>query len=43
MDDGKVYIDSFDWLSAADKKLIFEDNAKKLFRLNVEAKTERAS
>jgi OH-DDVA meta-cleavage compound hydrolase len=43
MDDVKVYIDGFDWLSAEDKKLIFEDNAKKLFRLNVEAKTERAS
>jgi len=43
MDDVKVYIDSFDWLSAADKKLILEDNAKKLFRLNLDVKTEKAS
>jgi len=43
MDDVKGYIDGFAWLSAADRKLIFEDNAKKLFRLNVEAKTEKAS
>jgi hypothetical protein len=28
-------IEEFDWLSAADKKLIFEDNAKKLFKLDV--------
>jgi OH-DDVA meta-cleavage compound hydrolase len=35
----KAYIDGFDWLSAADKKLIFEDNAKKLFRLSAEAKS----
>ena len=39
MDDVKVYIDGFDWLSAADKKTIFEDNAKKLFRLSAEAKS----
>jgi OH-DDVA meta-cleavage compound hydrolase len=38
MDDVKQYIDAFDWLSDADKKVIYEDNAKKLFRLNV-AKT----
>jgi OH-DDVA meta-cleavage compound hydrolase len=43
MDDVKSYIDTFDWLSAADKKLIFEDNAKKLFRLNLDAKTGKAS
>jgi len=42
MDDVKSYIDGFDWLSAADKKTIFEDNAKKLFRLSVDAKTEKA-
>ena len=39
MDDVEVYIDAFTWLSDADKKTIFEDNAKKLFRLNVGAKT----
>ena len=43
MDDVKSYIDGFAWLSASDRKLIFEDNAKKLFRLNVEARTEKAS
>jgi 4-oxalmesaconate hydratase len=43
MDDVKVYIDGFDWLSAPDKKLIFEDNPQKLFRLNLEAKREKAS
>jgi OH-DDVA meta-cleavage compound hydrolase len=31
----KICIDGFDWLSAADKKLIYEDNAKKLFKLDV--------
>ncbi len=41
-DDVRSYIDGFDWLSAADKKTIFEDNAKKLFRLSVDAKTEKA-
>jgi predicted TIM-barrel fold metal-dependent hydrolase len=33
LDDVGSYIESIDWLSAADKKLIFEDNAKRLFRL----------
>jgi len=42
MDDVKNYIDGFDWLSAADKRTIFEDNAKKIFRLSVDAKTEKA-
>ena len=39
MDDVRSYIDAFTWLSDADKKAIFEDNAKKLFKLNVGAKT----
>jgi len=39
MDDVRVYIDAFTWLSDADKKTIFEDNAKKLFKLSVGAKT----
>ena len=34
MDDIAPMIKGFDWLSAADKKLIFEDNAKKLFKLD---------
>lgn len=33
MDDIKPLIQGFDWLSAADKKLIFEGNAKKVFKL----------
>lgn len=33
MDDIAPIIESFDWLSAADKKLIFEDNARRLFNL----------
>lgn len=33
MDDIKPMIDNFEWLTAGDKKAIFEDNARKLFRL----------
>jgi len=33
MDDIAPYIERFDWLSAADKKSIFEDNVRRLFRL----------
>jgi predicted TIM-barrel fold metal-dependent hydrolase len=33
MDDIAPYIERFDWLSAADKKAIFEDNVRKLFKL----------
>lgn len=32
-DDIKPFIEGFDWLSAADKKKIFEDNARKVFGL----------
>ncbi len=39
MDDVRSYIDAFDWLSAADKKTIFEDNARRLFRLDAGAKS----
>jgi 4-oxalmesaconate hydratase len=39
MDDVRIYIDGFTWLSDVDKKTIFEDNAKKLFKLNAGAKT----
>ena len=35
MDETRYLIEAFDWLSAADKKLIFEDNAKKLFKLDI--------
>jgi OH-DDVA meta-cleavage compound hydrolase len=34
MDETRYLIEAFDWLSPADKKLIFEDNARKLFKLD---------
>jgi OH-DDVA meta-cleavage compound hydrolase len=33
MDDIKPLIEGFEWLSAAEKRAIFEDNARKVFRL----------
>lgn len=33
MDDIAPYIERFDWLSAADKQAIFEDNVRRLFKL----------
>ena len=36
MDDIKPFIEGFDWLTDAEKKMIFEDNAKKVFNLNVD-------
>jgi len=33
MDDVKYFIDQIDWLSEAERKMIFEDNARKLFKL----------
>jgi predicted TIM-barrel fold metal-dependent hydrolase len=33
MDETRDLIEAFDWLSAADKKAIFEDNARKLFKI----------
>jgi 4-oxalmesaconate hydratase len=33
MDETRYLIEAFDWLSDADKKLIFEGNAKRLFKL----------
>src|SRR5262245_5619800 len=35
LDETRHIIESFEWLSAADKKMIFEDNAKKVFKLDV--------
>jgi predicted TIM-barrel fold metal-dependent hydrolase len=29
----ETLIEAIDWLTAADKQMIFEDNARKLFRL----------
>jgi 4-oxalmesaconate hydratase len=34
-DDVRPVIESFDWLGADDKKLIFEGNARKVFNLDV--------
>jgi predicted TIM-barrel fold metal-dependent hydrolase len=36
MDNVKPMIENIEWLSAADRKKIFEDNAKAVFKLNVE-------
>ena len=33
LDETRYLIEEFDWLSAADKKLIFEDNARKVFNI----------
>jgi predicted TIM-barrel fold metal-dependent hydrolase len=35
LDETRYLIEAFDWLSDADKKLIFEGNAKKLFKIEV--------
>jgi OH-DDVA meta-cleavage compound hydrolase len=35
MDDIAPYIHAFEWLSAAEKKMIFEDNARALFNLRI--------
>jgi 4-oxalmesaconate hydratase len=35
LDETRYIIEDFGWLSAAEKKMIFEDNAKKVFKLNV--------
>src|SRR5215471_5891178 len=35
LDETRFTIEAIDWLTAADKKAIFEDNAKKLFNLKV--------
>jgi OH-DDVA meta-cleavage compound hydrolase len=42
MDETRYLIEAFDWLSAADKKLIFEDNAKKLFKLDAASQASHA-
>ncbi len=36
MDDTRHFIEGFDWLSAEDKQLIFEGNARKVFKLDVQ-------
>jgi 4-oxalmesaconate hydratase len=37
LDDTRHIIDGFEWLSAAEKRQIFEDNARKVFRLEAGA------
>jgi 4-oxalmesaconate hydratase len=39
LDETRYLIEAFDWLGDADKKLIFEDNAKKLFKLDKAAQS----
>ncbi len=43
LDETRYLIEAFDWLSAADKKLIFEDNAKKLFKLERRRRVRRST
>jgi OH-DDVA meta-cleavage compound hydrolase len=38
LDETRHLVEAFDWLSAAEKKMIFEDNAKKLFKIETAAK-----
>jgi predicted TIM-barrel fold metal-dependent hydrolase len=35
LDETRHIIEGFDWLSAAEKKMVLEDNAKKVFKLDV--------
>lgn len=37
LDETRHLIEAFDWLSAAEKKMIFEDNVKRVFKLDVTA------
>ena len=41
LDETRHLIEAFDWLSAAEKKMIFEDNAKKVFKLEVGAASSK--
>src|SRR5271169_5173085 len=42
LDETRYLIEAFDWLSDADKKLIFEDNAKNLFKLDTSSEASHA-
>jgi predicted TIM-barrel fold metal-dependent hydrolase len=42
LDETRHLIEEFDWLSAAEKKMIFEDNAKKVFNLDTTVKEAAA-
>ena len=41
LDETRFTIEAIEWLSDADKKMIFEDNAKKVFNLKVEKPSHR--
>jgi predicted TIM-barrel fold metal-dependent hydrolase len=43
LDETRHLIEAFDWLSAAEKKMIFEDNAKKVFKIDVGAKESKVA
>jgi predicted TIM-barrel fold metal-dependent hydrolase len=43
LDETRYLIEDFDWLTAAEKKMIFEDNARKLFRLDTAATVKDAA
>jgi OH-DDVA meta-cleavage compound hydrolase len=43
LDETRHLIEAFDWLSAAEKKLIFEDNAKKVFKIKTAQESKGAS
>ena len=43
LDETRHLIEAFDWLSTAEKKMIFEDNAKKVFKLEVGAEARKGA
>jgi predicted TIM-barrel fold metal-dependent hydrolase len=43
LDETRHLIEAFDWLSAAEKKMIFEDNAKKVFKIGVGVKESKGA
>jgi OH-DDVA meta-cleavage compound hydrolase len=43
LDETRHLIEAFDWLSAAEKKMIFEDNAKKVFKIGAGAKESKGA
>ncbi|MBV9504546.1 MAG: amidohydrolase [Acidobacteriia bacterium] len=43
LDETRHLIEAFDWLSAAEKKMIFEDNAKKVFKLDTGAEASKGA
>ena len=43
LDETRGLIEEFDWLSAAEKKMIFEDNAKKVFKIQTGAQESKGA